>query len=175
MAAAIAQHRARGFTLIELLVVLAIIALVAGFVALNAPQGSNEARDAADAFAAKLSMASTQSIMTGTAIGLEISTEDYAFYAYGRGEWAPLNDGRLIGGTFPADLAVEADAAAIFGNEDRAPQRNSDEEKNKPAPIVLFGPTGETTPLRVAFSQGRDTWFVTMDSGGEIDIVSSAQ
>lgn len=165
------EHRLaqKGLTLIELLIVMLIIAMMASVVALNAPPSPGKARTEADRFAVRLNMASEQSVMTGSLIGLELSATGYRFFRYERGEWrkdglAPLKDG-----DFPADVVVEYDLPEpARRNEEAEPDHN---DEGAPAPNVFFTPTGETTALDVDFVSRRARMKLSLDHAGGLKVI----
>ncbi len=155
----------RGLTLVELLVVLAIVALIASVIALNAPAPANDARTEADRFAARLKAASQQAIMTGTVIGLDLNQADYRFYTYHRGDWSLADAAELHADQFPDGVSVSIDIAGAPKTEERQ-EKVADE-----APDIFFSPTGETTPMKVELRSKRRLWIVEMDAGGAIQVI----
>ena len=158
-----------GLTLIELLVVMAIIALVASFVAINAPPPQNNARTEADRFALSLQTAASDAIMTGQVIGLEITTPEYKFYTYNRGEWSPIASGPLRPGAFDDDVAVAVEAIGELQNDPEPTLTRAD--RDAPAPTFFFSPTGEATPLMARFQNDRRFWTLTLENDGDIKVV----
>ncbi len=160
--------RERGVTLVELLVVLAIIAMIAGVVVLNAPPVQNDARRAGEQLAARLELAAEHAITAGTIIGFEPSDSGYRFLEYDRGGWRTISSKRFSDFSYPAGLAVELTfEEAVRKNE---PERRQTKEDDKPNPRVWFYPTGETTPLSITFRAQRESLKVTLDDAGQAQI-----
>ena len=62
----------RGFSLVEILIVLALAAMVAGVVVINAPPGRSDVRRAAERLAARFDFAAQDAITKGALIGVRL-------------------------------------------------------------------------------------------------------
>ena len=167
----------RGLTLIELLVVMLVVAMAAGAVAVNLPPSASEARKEAERFAARLSVAGEQAIMSGTVIGMELEAGGYSFYRYDRGEWRDLSLGSLSAGRFPPEVAVDFTVLEpARRNEDERQRRiaeqrgrRADADETVAAPNVFFSPTGETTALAISFKSRRSALALSLDNTGALE------
>ncbi len=163
------QRTQTGLTLIELLIVMLIIALTASVVALNAPPPAGKARVAADRLAARIQFASEQAVMTNALIGLELTPARYRFFHYERGEWLPVNAGRLRDGSFPADVAIVFELPESTRRNE--PPEKGDAVESIPSPNVFFSPTGETTSVAVDFRARRSHVSLLLDHAGGLKVV----
>lgn len=172
----------RGLTLIELLIVMLVVAMAAGVVAFNMPPSTSEARKEAERFAARLSVAGEQAIMSGSVIGMELEADGYRFYRYDRGEWRDLALGpqasrQLGAGRFPPDIAVDFTVLEPARRNEDEQQRRAAAERERRAqddetiatPNVFFSPTGETTALTISFKSRRAALTVSLDNTGVLE------
>lgn len=163
----------RGFSLVEILIVLALAAMVAGVVVINAPPGRSDVRRAAERLAARLDFAAQDAITKGALIGVRLGEDGYAFYRYDRGEWKENAEPRLTAENFPADFSVavtrEEPAKKNEPEDTRRRERRDDDEKII-RPDLRFLPTGESTPVTVVFQDRREVWRVTLDGAGHVDV-----
>ena len=162
----------RGVSLVEILVVMLIAAMVSGIVVMSIGMPSGAVKDDSERLAAKLTMASDAAVTTGAVIGLQLSEERYDFYRYDRGEWTPGVD-KLSGAAFSPDVAVEISVAdaAMKNQQTQKKFFKEKEEEASPHPSVIFLPTGETTPLEVAFGKGAASSSVTLNGAGKAEVV----
>ena len=163
----------RGFSLVEILVVLALAAMVAGIVVINAPPGRSDIRRTAERLAARLDFAAEDAVTEGALIGMRLGETGYSFYRYERGEWKEDVAPRLNAENFPADfsVAVTREAAAKKNEpEIRRPDDRRREDEKIIRPDLRFLPTGETTPVTVVFKDRRESWRVTLDGSGHVDV-----
>lgn len=144
---------AHGFSLIELLVVMAIMGLMVSLVSLSVggSDGRRDAlRDAAASLAGMMSIASSSAILSGEPIGMHWYAPDAMAESGWRLDWSrwingqwhkdevrDLPDGALPAGIEPM-LEVEGGPVSL----DRAAE----------LPVLVFYPTGETTPFRLQLS-----------------------
>ncbi|WP_428409170.1 type II secretion system minor pseudopilin GspH [Hyphococcus sp.] len=163
-----AVRRQRGFSLVELLVVMALAAMVAGIVVINAPPGRSDVRRTAERLAARLDFAAQEAVTSGALVGLRLDEEGYAFFDYQRGEWKPATSERLKTERFPAEfsVAVTRDAAA----KKNEPEEKQTENETIIRPELRFLPTGETTPVTVVFQDRREIWRITLDGAGKVEV-----
>lgn len=140
--------RRAGFTLVELLMTVAIIGLAAGAVVLAVPDPRPSVAEDAERFAARLSRARDEAVLSNRPIAVETTAAGYAFSAFDGAKWAPLTNGP-------------------FG-----PERWSEGVSVSPAgPVrLVFDPTGVAEPATVTLS--RDGWAsrVEIDGAGEVTL-----
>lgn len=164
------KHRQsqRGLSLVELLVVMALLAMVAGIVVINAPPGRSDMRRTAERLAARLDFAAQEAVTSGAVLGASLGEDGYAFYRYERGEWAPETAAQIKGELFPAafSIAVETEEPA----KKNEPEESQRETEKTVRPAFRFLPTGETTPVTIVLSDRREAWRVTLDGSGHVDV-----
>lgn len=77
-----------GLTLVEMLVVLAIVAVMAGTVALSVGSGNGRTTEAeARRLAARLELAGDEAMVTGRTIGFDWDNGAYRFVVWKNGKW----------------------------------------------------------------------------------------
>jgi prepilin-type N-terminal cleavage/methylation domain-containing protein len=150
--------RARGVTLVELLVVMAILAFLAGVVALNGPPLQSAAKREAEIFAARARAAFEQSAIDGAVYAIAVTPAGYRVEKLVNGAWTPAESGRYLSARKIARgvaLAVSLADPAARNRDAREKERGDDE----PARIVL-DPIGTTTPFAAEFSDRAGVWIV---------------
>jgi len=148
-----------------------IIALTASVVALNAPPPAGRANVEADRFAVRINLASEQAVMTGALIGLELTPAAYRFFHYERGDWKPMDSGRLRDGVFPADVAIAFELPDAPRRNEPLQEIDEDDDASNAAPNILFSPTGETTAVKVDFQARRVRVSLLLDDTGGLKVV----
>ncbi len=159
----------RGISLVEILIVLAILAMVAGVVVINAPPGRSSMRETSDRFAARLDFAAQEAITNGTLIGLSVDQEGYGFYRYNRGGWTELEEKSIAGSSFDPEYSVSFEI-------DNAAKKNEEADKSQAKdtairPAILLSSTGETTPFTLIFVDTRETIRVALDNAGHVKVI----
>lgn len=112
-----AAGREAGFSLAEVLVVVFIIGLTAGLVVLNMPEPRSGAREDAQRLAARLALASQDSVISGAAVGVDISDTGFGFRRYGPGGWTDFG---APGGAFEPHAWSGGVSAAVAAGLDPA-------------------------------------------------------
>lgn len=147
--------RDAGYTLVEALTVLVVIGIMAGAVVLLAPGPDKKARDFVERFAARLSLASEETVLRNRPIGLFINDEGFGFSRLERAGWTPAEAGTpLAFRAWPEgiDHRVEETAIPDDGRRDGLAAR--------------FDSMGGATPARIALSGGGERWIVEIDGQG---------
>jgi general secretion pathway protein H len=142
------RARRAGFTLVELLMTVAIIGLAAGAVVLSVPDPRPSVAEDAERFAARLSRAREEAVLTNRPVAVETTTAGYGFSAFDGAGWSPLTDGP-------------------FG-----PERWSEGVSVSPAEPVrlVFDPTGVAEPATITLSRDGQSSRVEIDGAGEVTL-----
>lgn len=175
----------RGFTLVEMLIALMILGLAASVVILNAPPAGQTAKKEATRFAARLGAASSEAVITGEVLGLEMFSDGYRFLRYRDGLWSEAQGRVLSAWALEPGLTLSYDVAETVSLKDNdkiiAGTRTDrgfggidfDAEKTDakiPPPPVQFHPYGEDTPVQALFEDKRARWLVTLKANGEVEV-----
>jgi general secretion pathway protein H len=160
------RRRQGGVTLIELLVVLAILALIAGAVALNLPPARSDAKREAERFAALLNAASNESIATGLPLRVEITASGYAFSRYEEREWRAIEAPATLGGRSVRGLTMAAAIEDPAMKNEEADEAAIDDSVRR----ITLDPIGATAPFAVDFSNQGERWRVVRGADGSIEI-----
>lgn len=136
----------QGFTLVELMVTVAVIGLAAGAVVLSMPDPRPAVGLEAEQFAARLSRAREEAIMTNRPVAVQADAAGYGFSSFDGAEWAPLT------GVFQPRPWGEGVAAS--GDPVR----------------VVFDPTGVSDPAEVRLTRDSQSRVVAVDGAGEVNI-----
>ncbi|SLN12962.1 hypothetical protein ROJ8625_00380 [Roseivivax jejudonensis] len=108
-----------GVTLLEVLIVLALIGTGAGLVSLSLRSGDRAdwtARQDAELLAARLSIATEESLLSGRAAALDWRRDGYSFVERGEEDWRPHGNPRLAEWqTVSLALSLAGDPGATEG------------------------------------------------------------
>ncbi len=132
-----------GLTLVEMLVVLAIIAVMAGAVAMSIGSGTGRTTEAeARRLAARLELAGDEAMVTGRTVGFAWDRGSYRFMTLKAGKWQDEAASALEPHSLPDGLAIDADVKA---------------------PIVI-GADGGGNPIALRLVPGKgSSWTVAFD------------
>ena len=159
---------ARGFTLVEMLVVLVIMGLLAGTVVLTWPAGG-ALRDDASALAARATLAAEESILSGTAMGLDVSAQGYAFYRMENGAWREVDDERA----FRRHVWREGVIPQVHREGFRGHDRRGDGKAV--SPTLIFDPTGLVPAFSVTLAEGATRFVVASTARGVMEVTEPAR
>lgn len=142
-----------GITLVEALVTLAIIALMAGAVVMLAPSPARQTRAFAEQFAARLAMASEESIMANKPVALVLDAQGHGFARLEEGGWRPLPQNTpLAFRAWPQDVSYRVQDAEA-----------ADAESGR---VVRFDALGAATPARIVLSRAGVRYEIAVDGQG---------
>lgn len=144
-----------GFTLVELMVTLVIMGLIAGAVALTVPDGRPRLSDEADRFAARLTRAREEAVMTNRNIDVAVTARGYSFRTLSRGAWTTLDAPPLADAAWPEGVTARLEAAD--GRES-----------------IRFGNDGAAGAARVVLSLEDRQIPVVVDEAGDVRIDAPA-
>lgn len=159
---------ARGFTLVEMLVVLVIMGLLAGTVVLTWPAGG-ALRDDASALAARATLAAEESILSGTAMGLDVSAQGYAFYRMENGAWREVDDERAFRRHVWREGVIPQVHREGFGGHDRRGDGKA------VSPTLIFDPTGLVPVFSVTLAEGATRFVVASTARGVMEVTEPAR
>lgn len=143
-----ARETRGGFTLVELLMTVAIIGLAAGAVVLSVPDPRPSVAEEAERFAARLSRAGEEAVLTNRPVAVEATAAGYGFSTFDGSEWSPLTDG-----PFGVESWREGVSVSPTG-----PVR------------VVFDPTGVAEPATITLGRDGRAARVAVDGAGEVTI-----
>lgn len=163
--------RQRGVTLIELLVVLAILALMAGAVAFNLPPARDDAKKEAERFAALLDAASSESIVDGRPLRVEISHSGYSFWRFEEGQWRAADASTNLTERKLAGVAIDVVLEDAAMKNEAKPAKDAEQEVRR----IFLDPFGATAVFTVDFTSRRERWRVAREGDGAIKVIENAR
>jgi len=127
---------------------VAIIGLAAGAVVLSVPDPRPSVAEDAERFAARLSRAREEAVLTNRPVAVETTASGYGFSSFDGAEWSALTEGPFGPETWSDGLTVSpADPARL-----------------------VFDPTGVAEPATVMLSRDGRASRVEIDGAGEVTI-----
>lgn len=160
--------RQSGLTLLELLVVVAILALATTVAVFNAPPARSGAKAEAERFAARLVAGIEEAVMSGAPARVRMNPTGYAFERYDGEDWLEAGEGRLRPGrSLPANIVMSATAKEDSAKANDAGRASTDGQKTQ---WMSLDPIGVTDAYDVVFSDGRQSWTVSIDAAGKVRV-----
>lgn len=142
-----------GVSLVEAMVALLIVSLVVGVVMLLAPGPERKTREAADQLAARMLLASEESIVANRAMSLVLTGEGYGFERLEDNGWFAVEQATPLGfRAWPGEI----DVSVVEGPDD--------------ARVVRFDPLGGATRVAIVMSGAGARWRVSLNEAGEVDV-----
>lgn len=128
--------------------VVAILGLAAGAVVLAVPDPRPAVGVEAERFAARLSSARDEAVLSNRPVAVEVTAAGYAFTAFNGREWSGLSDGPFGPEIWQPATAVSPAAGARF----------------------IFDPTGVADPATLTLARDGKGKTVTVDGAGEVTL-----
>jgi len=168
-----------GFTLLEALLAVFILAGASALVAVNLPPPEPALAHEARTFAARLTVASEEAVVSGRPVGVVIDEAGYGFRRRVAGEWRPIaDDPTLAPRAWPADAEVEIsrdgarlDRARLAGLERGGEAR----ETRTPAPSLRFDPEGAASGLTLTLHDAEGGYTVAVDAAGAVSLLADGE
>ncbi|WP_034388828.1 prepilin-type N-terminal cleavage/methylation domain-containing protein [Hellea balneolensis] len=146
-----------GFTLVEILCVLVVIGLMSSVVVLSIPQPKSELEKQAALLSGQLNALAQDGMISGSVTAAGFSEDGYALYAFENSEWTEK-------------------AAGEWQDSYRLTLSRASAKLDMPKttePIILFQPTGLSTPFELTLSD-RETKYALLTAGdGRVDLIKS--
>ncbi|MGZ9098207.1 MAG: GspH/FimT family pseudopilin [Brevundimonas sp.] len=138
-----------GFTLVELLMVVAILGLAAGAVVLSVPDPRPTVAADAERFAARLTRAREEAILSNRPVAVAATSTGYGFSVFDGAQWSALEEG-----PFGPEIWTAGTTIAPAGEAMR----------------LVFDPTGVAEPATLTLSREGQSRTVTVDGAGEVSL-----
>jgi general secretion pathway protein H len=138
-----------GFTLVELLMVVTIIGLAAGAVVLSVPDPRPSVAEDAERFAARLSRAREEAILSNRPVAVDATAAGYDFMVFDGAVWSALEEGPFGPETWTAGTTVEPSATPVR---------------------IVFDPTGVADPAAMTLTRERHSRTIAVDGAGEVTL-----
>jgi general secretion pathway protein H len=138
-----------GFTLVELLVVVFLIGLISGFAVLSiSSKGDDrEIEDQLRLLQYQLTMASEESVMKGTPVGVQFDQGKYSFLIAGKFTWLELDDGKVFKAhELLRNWSFELEAG---GEQVTLAENTEDSAGEELVPQIIFYSSGEIDPFEL--------------------------
>jgi len=143
-------ERSSGFTLIEILVVMVIISVMMGIAVVRMPSvtQSAELTEESDRLLTLMNMAVDEAIIGGKELGFDLVQNEYQFHELENdsGKWQILE----IPPFHPRELT---EGVRLFIEVEGRSLKQGPLDKEKQAPRVMFLSSGESTPVKLIFTQ----------------------
>lgn len=146
---------------------MAILALAATIVIINAPPRQSAARTAALEFGDALRIADDQAIVAGGVHRLEISNGNWRITRLENEEWTLYREAASADGM---TLSVDVEEIAKSNLSALTGERGEKRDRNAPT-IVAVDPFGDAPAFELRFRGDRESWSVRRSASGEIKMV----
>lgn len=146
-----------GFTLVEILCVLVVIGLMSSVVILSVPQPKSPLDRQAELLTGQLNALAQDGLISGFVTAAGFSKDGYQLYAFEGSEWTER-------------------ASAEWQDSYRMTLTRSSARLDMPKkaePIILFQPTGLSTPFKFTLSDDETKYALTTSGDGRIELVKS--
>lgn len=140
-----------GFTLVELMVTLFIMGLAGAAIVLTLPDHRRPLSEEAERFAARLTRAKEEAILTNRAVDVGVTDAGYRFRVLARGTWTPLAER-----PFGEEAWDEGVSARLQAEEGRS--------------SVRFDPAGGAGAAVVTLSREARSVRVIVDEAGNVHV-----
>ncbi|WP_439478011.1 GspH/FimT family pseudopilin [Brevundimonas sp.] len=127
--------------------VITIIGLAAGAVVLSVPDPRPSVAEDAERFAARLSRAREEAILSNRPVAVEATSAGYGFTVFDGAAWSALDEGPFGPEIWTAGATVEPSEVRI-----------------------VFDPTGVAEPAALTLTRERNSRTITVDGAGEVTL-----
>lgn len=146
-----------GFTLVEILCVLVVIGLMSSVVILSMPTPKSNLEKQAILLSGQLNALAQDGLISGTVNAAGFSKEGYALYSFENSEWTQRASGEWDDNY---RLSFTRASATI-------------EMPKTTDPIIMFQPTGLSTPFELTLSDRDAKYALKTDGDGRVNLIKS--
>ena len=146
-----------GFTLVEILCVLAVLALTSSVVLLTVKPPKSELEKQATLLTGQLNALAQNGLITGSVNAAGFSKDGYALYSFENSEWTEQTTGEWSDSYRMSFTRATAKLDMPKTTE----------------PIIMFQPTGLSTPFELTLSDSDVKYAVKTTGDGRVDLVKS--
>lgn len=172
-----ARRAQAGSTLLEVLLAVTIVAAGSALVAANMPPPEPSLAREARTFAARLSTAADEAVISGRPIGVDVDATGYGFRRRDAGEWLPIaDDPTLARRAWTSGVSVTVlregarlDRGRLAGLDESSP-RSAFGAPAPAAPVGRFDPTGSATALTLDLRSADGAWRVAVGVDGAVSL-----
>lgn len=147
----------RGFTLVEILVVLFILGVTSSVVVLNMPTPKSALEKQATLLTGQLNALAQDGLISGSVTAAGFSKDGYALYVFENSEWSE----RAAGEWHESYRLTLSRAAAKL------------DMPKTTEPLILFQPTGLSTPFELTLSGREINYALTSKGDGRVELMKS--
>jgi general secretion pathway protein H len=166
-----------GSTLLEVLLAVTIVAAGSAVVVANIPKPEPTLAREAQAFAARLSAAADEAVLSGLIVGVDVDEAGYGFRRRDAGAWRAIADApALAPRVWASEVTVTVVREGVRFDRERlvdlgldAPSRALGESE-PPAPVGRFDPTGSATALAVDLASPEGSWRIEVGADGAVSL-----
>jgi general secretion pathway protein H len=150
------RRREAGFSLVEALVTVFIIGLMAGAVVLLMPGPDQKTREFAEHFAARVTLASEESILSNHAHALVVNGDGYGFERLEESGWRLISHGSpLAFRPWPEDISYRVEQSEFADESER---------------VARFDVFGAASPARIIVDGAGARLSVEIDGQGRAHV-----
>lgn len=146
-----------GFTLVEILCVLVVIGLMSSVVVLSIPQPKSELDKQAARLSGQLNALAQDGMISGSVTAVGFSKEGYTLYEFENSEWAEKSEGEWQDSY---RLTLTRASAKL-------------DMPKTTEPIILFQPTGLSTPFELMLSDSETQYTLKTAGDGRVELIKS--
>lgn len=146
-----------GFTLVEILCVLVVIGLMSSVVILSMPTPKSNLEKQATLLSGQLNALAQDGLISGTVNAAGFSKEGYALYSFENSEWNQRASGEWDDNY---RLSFTRASATL-------------EMPKTTDPIIMFQPTGLSTPFELTLSDRDAKYALKTDGDGRVNLIKS--
>ncbi len=145
---------------------MAILALAATIVIINAPPPQSTARAAASEFADALRAAVDDAVVAGGVHRLEVAPDKWRISEFEDRNWKAFRQGS---DTVDLSLTVDVEEVAKSNLSALTGERGAQRERDAPV-IIAVDPFGDAPAFILRFQDGRENWSVSHTANGDIGV-----